>query len=185
MSHGKAGKRRGRERAPPFVYRGRAGAACQNTPQWKDDTGPGAQRQAGFGAGPQQTGICLVLGEATAEGKTGKGRGGAWRRSALTPFGESRAWIDTDDVTVTKATGRARRPEAAGGILDSGSGSDFGALPLLYLYLRSVISSRCLAWAEGPSSGFVWKPERKRRPSGTTQGWDQEIPSLGPQPTNG
>lgn len=78
---GKQGKRRGRGREPSFIYRSRAGAACQNIPQWKDDTRPGSQRQAGFGPGPQQTGICsparLVLGEATAEGKTGKGRGGA------------------------------------------------------------------------------------------------------------
>lgn len=44
-------------------------------------TRAGSQRQAGFGPGPQQTGTCppsrLVLGEATAEGKTGNGQGGA------------------------------------------------------------------------------------------------------------
>lgn len=70
------------KRASPLVYRSRAGAACQNRPQWKDDTRPGSERQAGFGPHPQQTGICsptrLVLEEATAEGKTGKGQGGGW-----------------------------------------------------------------------------------------------------------
>lgn len=78
-------EREGREEASEgkrafLVYRSRAGAACPNRRQWKDDTRPGSERRAAFGPGPQQTGICLparlVLGEATAEGKTGKGRGG-------------------------------------------------------------------------------------------------------------
>lgn len=48
--------------------------------QWKMTQAPGAERPGGFGAGPQQTGSYfpsrLVLGEATAEGKTGNGPGG-------------------------------------------------------------------------------------------------------------